>query len=106
MPINRELDFERFRSPGVRVYAGRDRGRDVRRSADLDSLDRDETMVIVQIPDDTYSVNSSFFLGLFGPSIRKLGEEHFRAKYHFHGRDISRTIEACIAEALNTSSPI
>jgi hypothetical protein len=99
------IDLDKFRSSGARVFAGRDRGREVRRVADLDSIDAGAATATVHVPPDTLSVNSSFFLGLFGPSVRRLREEGFRAKYHFTGKRIERTISACIEEALNTASP-
>lgn len=100
------VDLAAFRSAGVRVFAGRDRGREVRRAADLESLDSTSAGVRVLVPLDTISVNSSFFLGLFGPSIRKLGADGFCEHYRFEGREIRRTIEACVEEALNPSSPL
>jgi hypothetical protein len=41
--------------------------------------------VTIQIPEDTYSINMSFFLGLFANSIRSLGKDEFCRRYRFMG---------------------
>jgi hypothetical protein len=46
----------------------------------------------IHIPVDTITVTSSFFGGMFGPSIRSLGETEFRRRFSFTGKDISRVI--------------
>ncbi|MGH8546153.1 MAG: hypothetical protein ACREX3_21530, partial [Gammaproteobacteria bacterium] len=99
------VDLSAYRSSGVRVFAGRERGKKVRTAAALDRLDHQPDSVEVRIPDDVFSVNSSFFLGMFGRSIRTLGEDRFREKYEFVGKDIARVIEDGIKEALRSKSP-
>lgn len=106
MKVKTVLDLDRFRSGGSRVFAGRDRGIRVREAMKLDEIDREpEAEVEVIVPTDVFSVNSSFFLGLFGPSIRSLGAERFREVYQFSGRPITRVLEAGIQEASATDSP-
>lgn len=99
------IDLAKYRSGGTRVYAGRERGEKVRQSADLDSADRAEEIVEVQIPSEIFAVTSSFFLGMFTDSIERLGETGFREKYRFVGKDISSVYESGIREALAKSSP-
>lgn len=99
------LDLGAFRSKGTKVFAGRGRGRAVRKAVRLEQLDAEGASVRVVVPEDTYAVNTSFFLGLFGDSIRALGSELFRERYRFEGRDISRVVEDGIEEALRVSSP-
>jgi hypothetical protein len=94
------IDLDDFRSPGVRVFAGRDRGTLVRRDAKLNQLDRTDDPVVVCVPDDTFSISSSFFLALFGESIRRHGAEGFLRKYLFVGADISETVNRGIQAAL------
>ncbi len=90
----------------MRVFAGRDRGRAVRNAAQLDAVDQADATVEVRVPDDVYSINSSFFLGMFGKSVRNLGAEEFRRRYHFVGEDLHEFVEEGIREALDTSSPL
>lgn len=101
-----ELDLAAYRSPEVRVFAGRERGQRVREAAQLDKLERKYATIEVHIPEDVYSVNSSFFLGMFGDSIRELGEAAFREKYRFTGKSIDRVLEDGISEALRKRSPL
>lgn len=94
------VDLGQWQSRDVRVFAGRERGSEVRQAANLEELDQSDEEVEVRIPDNTFAVNSSFFLGMFGDSIRRLGEAVFRTHYRFTGKDIARTIESGIKDAL------
>lgn len=77
------IDFSKL---GMPVFTGRDRGESARKDLKLDKLPPNE-IVDVRIPDDTYAVTSSFFLGLFGPSVRELGGEGFERQFRFTGPD-------------------
>lgn len=66
------------------VYSGRERGEALRKRFKLDSQEDAADHVEVLIPDSAYTVSSSFFLGLLGPSIRKCGSvEKFERKFEF-----------------------
>jgi hypothetical protein len=76
----------------------------------LDSLDNSDDKAEVSVPDDLYALNLSFFLGMFGPSVRKYGSEEFRRKYVFKGRAIHQKtvdegISRAVAEATIFSQP-
>lgn len=101
----RNIDLADYNSQGVRVYAGRDRGEAARAKARLEEADNAGDSVSVKIPDDVFSINSSFFLGMFADSIRKLGEVEFRRRYAFVGPGVELVLEDGIREALRTSSP-
>lgn len=78
---NLSIDLSKVAGP---VYTGRDRGESLRAQYRLDTLDAADDSVRVVIPEDTWTVSSSFFLGLFGPSVRRLGSvREFRKKYDF-----------------------
>ncbi len=100
------IDLDEYRSNDSKVFAGRERGKLARQRADLDQIDHTDTTVLVRVPEDIYSINSSFFLGMFGPSIRRFGGEEFRRRFSFEGKDIRRVIEDGIKEALRTKSPL
>lgn len=78
----------------------------VRSDAKLERLDVGDEDVRVLIPPDTFSVTSSFFLGMFGDSIRRLGKEAFLRKYTFEGPLLDGVIEDAVQEALRTSTPL
>lgn len=73
-----------FNSMGMPVFTGRPRGEAARRKYRLDDLDSAKESVEVIIPDEVYTITSSYFLGLFGPSIRNYGSKSdFIAHYNF-----------------------
>lgn len=65
------------------LMVGRDFGKATRKQANLDEIDQlgPGVKVNVCVNDDTYSMSSSFFLGMFEDSIRKLGKDKFLEKY-------------------------
>lgn len=81
------IDFNELGGP---VYSGRPRGAAARVRYLLDEVDKDSnTVVDVSVPDRTYSMTSSFFLGLFGPSVVRAGSrEAFFQKYHFKAKPV------------------
>lgn len=95
-----EIDLARFGGP---VYSGRHRGELVREKINLDKIDQDPSaVVIIQVPENTFSLNSSFFLGLLGKSIRAAGSrENFLKKFKFKSPPhINEDIESGIERAL------
>lgn len=75
------IDFEKIEGP---VYTGRSRGERLRNELKLDDIDEAGDKVEVDIPEGTYTISSSFFLGLFGPSVVNAGsKEAFYSRYHF-----------------------
>lgn len=75
------IDFHKIEGP---VYTGRRRGELLRGELQLDKTDIDGDVVEVNIPEGTYTISSSFFLGLFGPSVVKAGsKDAFYSRYHF-----------------------
>lgn len=85
-----------------KVLSGRNDGYEARKRLEIDRLDGDNTSVTVSISTQVYSINPSFFLGLFGNSIKELGEIRFREKYKFTCSDaITIKIEQGIQRAVN-----
>lgn len=75
------IDFAKYNGP---VYTGRARGANLRAELNLDALERAGSQFKVSIPEGTYTVSSSFFLGLFGPSVVKAGsKDEFYKKFNF-----------------------
>jgi hypothetical protein len=59
------------------------------------------------IPGDISAINISFFLSMFGKSVRDLGKEIFREHYRFHCTDdLLPLIELGIDQAVKTSSAL
>ena len=98
------IDLEKFLAIECKVFSGRYEGAAVRCDLNLDMLDGIDESIYVSIPKYVYSVNSSFFLACFGPSVRRLGEEGFRKKYVFEcDTVILKNIDDGISRALKTS---
>jgi hypothetical protein len=84
-----KIDLNEARIPAnSEVLSGRDCGEEFRRRFKLEDEDRREEPVHVLIPDEIISMNTSFFLGLFAPSVRRLGPTKFFEKYNFECDDI------------------
>ncbi len=105
-PVVIDLNVART-SPEAKVFAGRERGKYWRERFKLDELDSSSEPVRVVIPADIVSLNISFFLNLFGKSIRLLGREGFTAHYIFESDPVLRPlIEQGIEQALKRSSAL
>lgn len=93
------IDFNQIEGP---VYTGRQRGEGLRAKYKLDDLDKEQVFVEVQIPQDTYSISSSFFLGFFGESVvYASSKDSFFGKYRFVTSDMFKTVlEGYVARAL------
>ena len=91
-----------FRNLGGPVHSGRSKGELARKVFNLDEMDAQQKSVIVHVPDDTYSVTTSFFLGLFGKSVRQAGSrEAFLSRYEFQApRIFLDTFDTCISRVL------
>jgi hypothetical protein len=100
------IDLDEVRTPRKSgLLSGRDSGLAARQHFNLDKLDVSDAHISVIIPDEVFSLNTSFFLGLFGDSVRRLRPDGFRKKYTFvgdeniHGATIERGIQKALKEA-------
>lgn len=76
------IDLLTTRGNNSTTFTGRPQGREVRKDLKLDLLDVKEHEVELRIPQGTTSFNASFYLGLLYDSIKLLGYEGFKNKYH------------------------
>jgi hypothetical protein len=77
------IDFSKLGGP---VYAGCANGALARQRLKIDALDAEQDPVRVLIPEHTYTVNSSYFLALFGPSLKRFDSRAaFLRHYRFEG---------------------
>jgi len=101
------IDLGEYATQGVGILAGRERGALARKTLGLDGADKRGVEFEVRVPSEIISVNSSFFLGMFGESVRALGEATFRKRYAFvGGPDADRIRDEGIRKALRTGSPL
>lgn len=97
-----------FREIGGQVFTGRPRGIALRERFKLERADSRLELVEVIIPEDVYSVTSSFFLGMFDKSILTYGsKDKFREHYSFKVPDrINNRIDEWIGRALREKQGI
>ncbi|MDG3075169.1 hypothetical protein [Bacillus halotolerans] len=102
------LELEQFVNGNIKVFSGREQGKQARKKLKIETLDKSQNISVeVKFPEDTMSLSPSFFLGLFGPSIRKLGETDFKQKYQFKCKEfILESIDSAITRALKSSNPL
>lgn len=69
-----------------RVFSGWRRGKLARKEFEVDKLDNLEVKVNVVIPEDLYCLTKSFFLGMFGPTLKAMKSKlEFKEKYNLVG---------------------
>lgn len=100
-----QVDLDTYRAPGVQIWAGRERGLNVRNAANIAEIERSDAELTIHVPEDAFAVTSSFLLAFLGDTIRALGETEFRRRVHFTGRNISRVVEQAIVEAQDAVKP-
>lgn len=93
-------------STGSIILSGRDKGEKLREKINLDFIEENEDVIEITIPNAIVSFNSSYFLGLFTPSIKKFKtKEAFLSKYHFVCDEfIQKDINDGIEEALKLNN--
>jgi hypothetical protein len=88
------------------ILTGRDSGEELRSKLELDKIEDEIAVINITIPDRIVSFNSSYFLGLFTPSVKKYKtKEEFLKKYNFKcDKWILKDIDDGINEALRKSN--
>lgn len=83
----------------VNYFIGKECGRKIRIKYGLDYLDRDKNKYIIKIPENTTSINPSFFRGMFSKSMERLGSvEKFNSKYSFDYSNLSPELQHIIED--------
>lgn len=78
-----EIDLETFKTPGSKVFTGRERGIDVRTKSKIDELEVKYDSIFVKIPKDVMSLNPSFLEEFLYNVVKKLGKDDFNKKFTF-----------------------
>ena len=89
-----------------KIISGRKNGKKAREDIKIERLEDENDIIIIKVPMDVLSFNSSYFLGMLGKSVRKYGsKEAFLKKYTFECNDIVRiNINDGIMDALNNNN--
>lgn len=68
---NVEVNLEKLSG---KVFVGRANGQAARKYFRLNKYSEKDNRILFLVPKDTISVNSSFFLGLFGEDVQRIGD--------------------------------
>jgi hypothetical protein len=92
MMIVQKIDLGETAKDGkVHNLAGKERGISARSYFKLDQLEQEATTIDVIVPEYLDTVSTSYFLGLFSPSVKHMGIEGFKKKYKFIADDVLLT---------------
>jgi len=104
------INLEDYRTPGSKVFTGRDRGSDVRKKSHIDELAASYDQVIVEVPADIRSINPSFLEELLYNVVPKFGKQGFyqRIKFQTTGTryNIAKDIEEAVDRILRKSNAL
>jgi len=99
------INLQNYRTPGSRVFTGRDRGIDVRKASKIDILEAQSDEVVIVIPEDIGSINPSFLEEFLYNVVNKLQPAAFFRKFKFenNGRykitnDLQEAVERILRE--------
>ena len=99
------IDLQTYRTPGSRVFTGRDRGIDVKKKSGINTIEAQSDEVIISIPEDIGSINPSFLEEFLFDVVVKLKAEAFLKKFKFvnNGRykietDLQEAVERILRE--------
>lgn len=95
-------------SKKIFAISGRDLGFKQRKHHKLNELEDDNDIIEIEIANNIIFLSSSFFLGMFGESVRKCGsKEKFKEKFIFKTNgQIESNIEDGINDALKNINPL
>lgn len=99
-----EIDsYKKSKVSDMLVLSGRQLGYDMRAFFKLDEKDKDSIKYEVIFPNNIISLSTSYFLALFGDSVRKVkSREAFLEKYQFTcDQNLKMNINDGIVDALN-----
>lgn len=95
------INLEDHKLPDVNILAGREKGEKLKKLLNLQELESDTITIIV--PESIYTITTSFFVGMFGDTVKRLGQEKFLEIYNFVGLD-DYIIKTSVRYAANYSS--
>lgn len=88
-----EIKLGKFKRSEEKIFTDRDKGIEAREELKLDILEETNDIINVLLPTDIWTINPSFFGGLFEQSIKKYHEK-FWDKYKFLYTDSSELSES------------
>lgn len=103
------INLEDYRTPGSKVFTGRDRGKTVRINSGINQIEEKFDNIKIIIPNDVYSIIPSFFEELFLDVVMKLGKVKFHKKFEIISEgsyDPSRAINEAVERILRNNTAL
>jgi hypothetical protein len=105
------INLDDYRTAGVKVYAGRERGSLVRHKSMLDEWDKkakenSSMRLVIKVPNDVRAISSGFLIAFLGDTIRTLGEFDFRMKVQIVSNLSDAFYDTMIHDALAIIRPL
>ena len=96
-------NYDKSKMKNLIVLSGRELGDNLRKNFKLNELDNNDKQYEIVFPENIISISTSFFLAMFGESVRKYGsKEKFEDKYIFNvNNNMKSNINDGINDALN-----
>ena len=88
MPESKKIELKRYLLSDSNYLSGNLGGKEARKDLELDKFDKNNGHMTIFISEEIIGIGFSFFLGLFSPSIKKLGEKKFRKRFIFDYENI------------------
>jgi hypothetical protein len=104
------IDLEKYRTPGSKVFTGRDRGKTVRELTHIDELVPKDELVEIVVPADIRSINPSFLEEFLNNVVIKLGSlDAFYKKINFNSLgkyDVKSDLEEAVERILRQGNAL
>ena len=104
-----EINLKDYRTPGSKVFTGRDRGIEVRKKSKINELEKNNDKIIVVIPEDIGSINPSFLEEFLLDVVTRLRADNFFSKFEFvnNGRyKIKEDLDEAVDRILRTENAL
>jgi len=105
----KEIRLQDYRTPGSKVFTGRDRGIQVRKKSKINELEKESDEITIIIPEDIGSINPSFLEEFLLNVVTKLKADKFFQKFKFvnNGRyKITEDLEEAVDRILRTETAL
>ncbi len=106
---NNIIDLEDFRTPGSKIFTGRDRGKSVKIDSRINEIELNYESVEIIIPDNVYSIIPSFLEEFLLDVVTKLGKDNFLNKFVFSSKgdyNPERAVNEAIERILRQNTSI
>lgn len=95
-----QINLENFKTKKSKVFTGRERGKEVRKKSNIDSLEAENEVIEIIVPEEIYSINPSFLEEFLLNVVVKLKKNTFLQRFTFTSKG-EYNIEQDLNEAID-----